>query len=163
MELSADLFEAITGCDVESLDPVADSDRRRARRIPLLSRATIYPVEGAFGVSSVVYMNDVSLLGAGFIHRERMNLTQDFILQLPCKRGLALRALCVVRRCEECGPKFFVGVSFERVLSDETAVGCAAGPQVIRVAQGPPDLPALARPIMRRDRRQSFRTDAAAT
>jgi hypothetical protein len=163
LELSADLFEAITGCDVESLDPVTDSDRRRARRIPLLSRAAIYPVEGAFGVSSVVYMNDVSLLGAGFIHRERMSLTQEFILQLPCKRDSALRVLCVVRRCEECGPKFFVGASFERVLSDETAVGSSASPQVIRVAEGPRDLPTVLRPIMRRDRRQSFRTDAAST
>jgi hypothetical protein len=122
LELSAPLFEEITGCNPESLGPVKLEDRRRACRVPLLSRAAIYPTETEFGQSAVVYLNDVSALGVGFLHRQSMNLGRDFILQLPRKRGSAVMILCVVRRCEACGPRFFVGASFVRMLGADAEV-----------------------------------------
>jgi hypothetical protein len=122
LELPATLFEEITGCNPAGLGPVKVEDRRRACRVPLLSRAAIYPTQTEFGQSAVVYLNDVSVLGVGFLHRQSMNVGRDFILQLPRKRGSAVMILCVVKRCEACGPRFFVGASFTRILSPDAEV-----------------------------------------
>jgi hypothetical protein len=121
LELSAPLFEEITGRDPFTLDTALDDDRRRAPRVPLLSRAAVYPAESGVGQSSVVYVNDVSLFGVGFFNRDRMTLRQEFILQLPRKHGPSVMILAGVERCEPCGSRFFIGASFVRILSEDQA------------------------------------------
>lgn len=115
MEISASLFEQITGAKAPA--PEAD-DRRRAVRTPLLSRATVYPDETGIGVSTVVRMRDVSVLGVGFEHLERLSIGDKFVLHLPRISDEPLMVVCVVQRCQPLlpGRTYLVGATYLRLF-----------------------------------------------
>lgn len=127
MELSADLFEEITGIRPT---PARAEDRRRGVRTPLLSRATIYPDETGIGHCSVVLMQDVSVLGVAFEHGERLAAGDEFVLQLPRHWGDPIIIVCVVKRCQVLAPgrSYLVGAMYLRFCESEATLFCSRTP-----------------------------------
>ena len=122
MQLSAKQFaEILSGLGSDVHDPsFAGSDKRRAHRVPLNSRATIIPdIDGENAQSVGVEMRDISSRGLRFLHSRALPAGGQFVLELPQAAGEPVRLLCSVvhaRRTPE-GP-FSIGAEITCVLRD---------------------------------------------
>jgi hypothetical protein len=133
MELSAELFEGITGFTVAEAAAglgVAEApvdgpepslaDRRRHRRFVFGSRAAISPLRrGLEGLDSTAVIRDISLAGVSLLYPEPLEVGDEFVIQFSGEFGWPARILCTVRRCETggvCETSYVIGATFEVLI-----------------------------------------------
>ena len=122
MQLSATQFaEILTGLGNDVHDPsFAGSEKRRAHRVPVNSRATIIPdIQGEASQPVGVELRDFSPRGLRFLHSRTLPVGGQFVLELPQAAGEPVRMLCCVVHVRQTPEGHFsIGAEITCVLRD---------------------------------------------
>jgi len=115
MKLSSELLAHIAHSLENSPSDHVVAEHRGEARTPLLGQATIIPCPARCGRRPAsVAVSDLSPLGIGVIHDQRLDSGEQFILRVPGDRRSSPTAfLCIVMHCRPIGPgAFALGARF---------------------------------------------------
>ncbi len=103
---------------------LAESDsprnRRRAARLTRSGRIRVVPCyRGILGVPLLVQLRDVSASGLGLVHKDRIEIGTQFVIQLPQPDKSLKTLLYKVVRCETVGAVSSIGAELVSVLRPE--------------------------------------------
>lgn len=133
MQLDGALFEQIAA-KLQVAAPPAETDcpdaqRRREPRVGADARVTIIPLTDRLASAPFdVALRDLSPGGIGFVHRDRVNLDEQFVVLLPHGRESAA-VLCQVAYYQPVAKdSYSIGARFVRVLRRPAAEEAPALP-----------------------------------
>ena len=147
MNLSAELFdEVVTSLNAATATAQAAApgyedaggvgQRRQAPRVGVRARVTLIPLTDRLASSAMsVPVRDLSPAGIGFLHAEKIDLDESFVVLLPQSAGGQIAMLCEVAYWQPLAPNLFaIGARFTRVLRH----GAADSTSDARIEQRPP-------------------------
>jgi HD-like signal output (HDOD) protein len=97
-------------------------DKRRSQRVRRDGKILIIPCDrGVLGKPIQIKLKDLSAMGIGLTHHERLEPGTQFVIQLPEKTGSMKTLLYTVKRCDTFGALFSIGAELASVLRPEAA------------------------------------------
>jgi hypothetical protein len=120
MKISTELFSHLTRSLAEESGRRGEGEARESNRIGLIGRGTIIPCPARCGRQPVsVAIRDLSPVGIGVVHNQRLEQGEQFILRVPALEGqtTSTAVLCTVVHWRLVGSAvYMIGARFAGLI-----------------------------------------------